>query len=480
MGTSSQNGNGNGCKPHFTSTTYPSHCLRFLDKGNGAATIDKNPPQAQLKLDILIVGAGLGGLATAIALARRGHKVTVLEQAPAFGEVGAGIQIPPNSGRLLYRWGVMEDLGSLAVRPDGISVRRWESGKVIGFTDLSSDFSSMYGTPYYVVHRVHFHEALASRAAELGVQIRLNCKVVQYDEPSASVTLQDGTTLCGDLVVAVDGVKSTARALLPAGDSAIPRSTGLSAYRTTVDVAKMKGVPEMAWILENPGLNIWIGEDRHVMTYTIAGGKSFNMVLSHPDKPGPPSPYPQSQEETLRDMQREYEDWDPQLVKVIGLADRALRWPLMVSPPLRTWVGQNSRLVILGDAAHAMAPYMSQGAAMAVEDGAALAVAINDLRTAKDLAFALRVFEKERIRRSSMMQEASMVNAMIWHFEDGPLQESRDAAMRAEVERRPFLSSPNQWSDPQTQMWAYGYDAEKVMEARWEKAVKKRDGVASF
>ncbi|KAL8405197.1 hypothetical protein RB594_009921 [Gaeumannomyces avenae] len=425
MGTSSQNGNGNGCKPHFTSTTYPSHCLRFLDKGNGAATIDKNPPQAQLKLDILIVGAGLGGLATAIALARRGHKVTVLEQAPAFGEVGAGIQIPPNSGRLLYRWGVMEDLGSLAVRPDGISVRRWESGKVIGFTDLSSDFSSMYGTPYYVVHRVHFHEALASRAAELGVQIRLNCKVVQYDEPSASVTLQDGTTLCGDLVVAVDGVKSTASALLPAGDSAIPRSTGLSAYRTTVDVAKMKGVPEMAWILENPGLNIW-------------------------------------------------------LVKVIGLADRALRWPLMVSPPLRTWVGQNSRLVILGDAAHAMAPYMSQGAAMAVEDGAALAVAINDLRTAKDLAFALRVFEKERIRRSSMMQEASMVNAMIWHFEDGPLQESRDAAMRAEVERRPFLSSPNQWSDPQTQMWAYGYDAEKVMEARWEKAVRKRDGVASF
>lgn len=149
----------------------------------------------------------------------------------------------------------------------------------------------------------------------------------------------------------------------------------------------------------------------------------------------------------------------------------------MVGSPLRTWVGRHSRLVTLGDAAHAMVPYMSQGAAMAVEDGAALAVAINELRTVEDLPFALRVFEKERIRRTSMMQEASMVNAMIWHFKDGPRQESRDAAMRAEVERCHFLSSPNQWSDPQTQTWAYEYDAEKVMEERWERAVRKRDGV---
>lgn len=202
-----ENGNGNAAwKPHFTSTTYPSRCLRFLDKASGTTPTDRHPPQAQLKLDILIVGAGLGGLAAAIALARRGHKVTVLEQAAEFAEVGAGIQIPPNSGRLLHRWGVMEqDLGRLAVRPDGISFRRWRSGSVIGFTDLSSEFSAMYGAPYYVVHRAHLHEALSSRAAALGVSVRLNSRVVRYDEPSASVSLQDGTELHGDLVVAVDG-----------------------------------------------------------------------------------------------------------------------------------------------------------------------------------------------------------------------------------------------------------------------------------
>lgn len=143
----------------------------------------------------------------------------------------------------------------------------------------------------------------------------------------------------------------------------------------------------------------------------------------------------------------------------------------MSGAALDKWVSNSSKLVILGDAAHAMVPYMSQGAAMAVEDGAALAVVLSRIASPKELKFALNIFEKERVKRSSMMQEASMVNSMIWHFKDGPLQRARDAAMRPEVEGRHFLSSPNQWSDPVTQSWAYGYDAEAVMEKAWDKAV---------
>lgn len=144
----------------------------------------------------------------------------------------------------------------------------------------------------------------------------------------------------------------------------------------------------------------------------------------------------------------------------------------MSGSALETWVSKSSKLVILGDAAHAMVPYMSQGAAMAVEDGAALATVLSKITSLKELRFALQIFEKERIKRSSMMQEASMVNSMIWHFKDGPLQEARDAAMRPEVEGRHFLSSPNQWSDPVTQSWAYGYDAEKVIDDAWDKATE--------
>ncbi|CAN9289308.1 unnamed protein product [Alternaria alternata] len=127
----------------------------------------------------------------------------------------------------------------------------------------------------------------------------------------------------------------------------------------------------------------------------------------------------------------------------------------------------------MGDAAHAMLPYMSQGAAMAVEDGAALAVALNHVSSLDDVPFALRVFEQERIKRSGDMQIASTVNGTIWHFADGPEQRARDESMAAEVAGLPMLSSANQWSDPVTQWWAYGYNAEQAMEDAWTKSVSE-------
>jgi salicylate hydroxylase len=159
------------------------------------------------------------------------------------------------------------------------------------------------------------------------------------------------------------------------------------------------------------------------------------------------------------------------------MIDRTLKWPLMTSKPLRRWVSKSGKLVILGDAAHVMVPYMSQGdiisptpclisclhihagAAMAVEDGAALAEALRHAYSAEDIIPALKVYQDVRIKRSSQMQQASLVNGVVFHFPDGPEQEARDAAMRAEVEGRVFTESPNQWSDPTTQAWAYGYDA---------------------
>lgn len=120
-----------------------------------------------------------------------------------------------------------------------------------------------------------------------------------------------------------------------------------------------------------------------------------------------------------------------------------------------------------------MLPYMSQGAAMAVEDGAALAVALNHISSLDEIPFALRSFEKERIKRTSDMQNASMVNGVIWHFPDGPEQRARDMSMAAEVMGEHFISSANQWSDPVTQWWAYGYDAEKAMEKAWARDVSQ-------
>ena len=152
------------------------------------------------------------------------------------------------------------------------------------------------------------------------------------------------------------------------------------------------------------------------------------------------------------------------------MIDSCLKWPLMSGAELPTWIAPSQKLLIIGDAAHAMVPYMSQGAAMAVEDGAAIAVALAHISSVNELSLALRVYEAERIKRAGDMQRASMVNGLIWHFPDGPEQEARDASMRAEVEGRSFSWTANQWSDPTTQWWAYGYDAEAAMGRSWERA----------
>jgi len=136
-----------------------------------------------------------------------------------------------------------------------------------------------------------------------------------------------------------------------------------------------------------------------------------------------------------------------------------MKWPLLTVPTMYRWVSTSKKLLVLGDAAHAMVPYMSQGAAMAVEDGAALAEALSHARSAEDLPHVLGVFESVRARRSGQMQQASLINGTIWHYADGPEQKARDLAMRPEVLGMAFEESPNQWSDPETQKWAYGYDA---------------------
>lgn len=201
---------------------------------------------------------------------------------------------------------------------------------------------------------------------------------------------------------------------------------------------------------------------RHVMTYSIAAGKSFNMVLSHPAQ-SDSDPVPGNHKDTVAEMRHHFSGWDRSLVKLIDMISHTMEWPLLSGSTLPTWLSTSRKVILLGDAAHAMLPYMSQGAAMAVEDAASLAEALDLVGDALDLPEALELWETERLERTCQMQTASLINGTLWHFADGPEQKARDKAMRPEVEGRHFISSPNQWSDPATQRWCYAYDAEKVI-----------------
>ncbi|KAJ6104926.1 hypothetical protein N7486_003615 [Penicillium sp. IBT 16267x] len=449
--------------------TYPSNCLEFAKPFLASESkISDSLDKAGVPLKILLVGAGLGGLTTAIALTQSGHNVTVFEQTPVLGEVGAGIQVPSNSTRILFKLGLKPYLKPYVTEPESISFRRWQTGNVIGNTKLIPDFTEKFDAPYYVIHRAHFHSALCQKVQDMGIEIKFGARVESYNPLAGSITLADGTIYTGDLVIAADGIKSVARKVVLGGEDMAFRKPGFAAYRATVDVERMRNDSEVSWILEKPALNIWIGDSRHVMTYTIGAGKAFNMVLSHPDTTDP-STWDLSK--AVDDMKAEFEGWDPVLTKIISMVQKTLKWPLLSGSVLDKWV--SDKLVILGDAAHAMLPYMSQGAAMAVEDGLALSRSLSKITDKEQLAECLSVFEKVRMQRAGQMQEASMLNSHLWHFADGPLQEARDAAMVPEVKGLSFSHSPNQWSDPATQMWCYGYDTEKAIDEAWEESRAK-------
>ena len=287
--------------------SYPSGSLNFVrslqpGKPEGASSHE------QFKLNIIVVGAGLGGLAAAIALVRKGHTVTILEQAHQLGEVGAGIQIPPNSSRLLVDWGLEPFLRENIVEPECITLRRWQDGSAIGYTKLKPEFRVRYGAPYWLVHRAHFHSAMYELALSQGVKVKVAHRVTEYDEKVPSVIVESGQRFSAGLIVAADGLKSVARTHILGEKDKPPRPSGFSAYRATVPASKMRTDPELRPLLNRPGQNLWVGDNRHIMAYTIAGGESFNMVLNRVDHSDPSE---WKAETALQDMRDMYKGWDP-------------------------------------------------------------------------------------------------------------------------------------------------------------------------
>lgn len=222
-----------------------------------SSAVSDDSEQSQIILNIIIGGAGLGGLSTAIALRRRGHTVTVFEKAPALNEVGAGIQIPPNSSRILLKLGLGPYLESKTAEPEAIRIRRWNNGSILSTTTLKGDFRKQFGAPYYVVHRAGLQDALYQCARDLGVEVRLGSGILEYEDAGGRVVLENGDAHTADLVIAADGIHSSARKVVLGGFDERPREAGFAAYRAVVDVELMRQDPEVAWLVDSPGQNLW-------------------------------------------------------------------------------------------------------------------------------------------------------------------------------------------------------------------------------
>ncbi|PLB55574.1 salicylate hydroxylase [Aspergillus steynii IBT 23096] len=415
--------------------------------------------QARTPFRVVVVGAGIGGVAAALTLGLRGHHVILLEAAPQLAEVGAGIQISPNMLRILDRWGVSPSIHSKDVALEHIHVRRWQDGTLLGTMPVNKTYGQQV-----VIHRADLHSALVEHALKLpNVELRLNSTVTSATHSPASVTLADGTVIDADIVIAADGIKSTIRNHILGGSPSKPIPTGDAAYRIMLPRSAMENDPDLKDLINEPQATRWLGPSRHVIAYPVRKHELFNVVLLHPDRHGVEESW--TMRGSKEEMKNDYLGWDRRVTKLIDLApdDEVLEWKLCLHSPLKTWT--RGSVALIGDACHPMLPYVAQGAAQAVEDAAALGVLLSNITSHREIPQVLEAYQLSRKHRAETVQQSGSENRITLHLPDGPEQEARDEQFLASMKGG---SNPDRWSDRETQRFLWGWDAEKAAMEAWK------------
>jgi len=304
---------------------------------------------------------------------------------------------------------------------------------------------------------------LYDAAKEAGVTILLGSPIerVEEGEDSPSVVLKDGQQFKADVVVGADGIRSkTRRSILKENIEAI--NSRNCAYRATVPAKIMNSDPVIAHLMTDINSNCWIGHERHIMAYPIRNGELYNLVMSHP---GQASVGRWNEPGDLEEMKKHYCNFDPIAQRVLEHVDSCLKWKLAYLPSLTKWVGDSGRVVLIGDAAHGMLPYLAQGAATAIEDGAALAECLDRVEDVSDIPTILQAFQAIRKPRCEAISLGARANGDIWHMADGPEQAQRDFEMKQEMNHSSpqGVMNPNKWSDKDFQPWLFGYDTVKMV-----------------
>jgi len=356
---------------------------------------------------ILIAGGGIGGLSAACCLLEAGYSVDVFEQADKLGEIGAGIQLSANAMHVLNHLGVGSDILAMSVRPEAYVFRLHDTGEEVGRFALADEHRRLNGAPYCQLHRADLHAALAARVQDLKGTVHLSARVTGFEESADEiiVRLADGRSATGDLLIGADGVKSAVRRQLAGPDNAV--YTGDAAWRLTIPTDSLPGgfMP--------PVMSVWMGPGRHVVCYYLRAGRVLNFVgLVETDEVSEESwnaRFPWAK------LKRDFEGWHPDIQTIIDLADKdeCFRWSLFYRPPIDNWSGR--RVTLLGDAVHATLPYLAQGAAMSIEDGAVLTRALGLCRSVPE---ALALYQRNRIERTSKIVKISGANRDLFHMRD--------------------------------------------------------------
>jgi salicylate hydroxylase len=382
-------------------------------------------------MEIVIIGAGIGGLAAAAMLQQRGHRVRVFEQAAQLGEVGAGVQMSANAVKVLDALGLRAVLEPSAVRPKAFEFRRFDSGELLHSVALGAAHERQHGAPYFQIHRHDLHRALLDtvRAADPAA-VRLSARAIRLVERADAVSVEfDAAPSAGaELVIGADGIKSVVRQHVLGADA--PVFTGQVAWRCTVPTARI--APELRTDIVS---TVWCGPSNHAVTYYLRNGALLNFV-------GCVEREAEEESWTARrpwsELDADYQGWHPMLRAVIEQVDRdaCFRWALFNREPSFDW--STARVTLLGDAVHATLPYMAQGAAMAIEDAAVLARA---LEIEAPLQQRLQTYHRHRAPRTARVVRESTEMGELYHIGDA-------ASMRRAFHDRDIARSRNEWLYP--------------------------------
>ncbi|MSQ21192.1 MAG: monooxygenase [Betaproteobacteria bacterium] len=401
----------------------------------------------QHKPHVLIAGAGIGGLALALALLRRGFTVEVFEQASELREFGAGINLTPNGHRVLDQLGIAGAVRELACVPSARQIRHWQSGKIWPFIDVGPEAIQRWGYTSITVYRPDLHQPLidAVERARPGA-IRLNHRVTGFeqDEHGVRVQLADGRTFKGDVLVGADGVHSPIRQGLFGPDR--PEFTGVVAWRGVIPMQRLP--PHLAQIISN----VWVGPGRHSVQYPLRGGAVMNFVgLVERDDWLVES---WTERGTHAEWARDFAGWHEDIHSFIRAVDVPFKWALMSRTPMSRW--STGRVTLLGDACHPMLPFLAQGAAQSMEDGLVLARVLERYGVGArhtDLEQALVRYEDLRRDRTTRAVLGSAANAKRFHHPDLANLATAEAYIEREFAPAPLIERYD---------WLFSYDAMKV------------------
>lgn len=376
-------------------------------------------------LNIIVAGGGIGGLCAAYVLGRDGHRVTVLEQSAAFGEIGAGIQLGPNIFRMFDYLGLTPAIDEVAFFPPAMGMNDVRTGERVVRVPLGDAVKAAYGYPYGLIYRADLHKVLLDACRRLpNIELRTSAKVESFEQDGGAVTvrLASGETLGGDALIGADGLWSRVREAI-VGDGK-PRVSGHIAYRA---VLKREDVPAHLWSDE---VVLWGGEKTHLVHYPLRRGELFNLVaVFHSNK------YDEGWNTfgDTAELNERFAHAVPQVKELLGKIETWKMWVLCDREPVGHW--SRGRVTLLGDAAHPMLQYLAQGAGQAIEDSVVLGEALK--ASGGHIAQAFEKYQQARYLRTGRVQLTARFYGDIYHA-SGVTRELRNRMFQSGQESAGF------------------------------------------